>query len=119
MSKNEQVKLLFLTLEHQLPGRRVYSSTLNSYNDIFERSNNQSDQLIAPDVTFCFTKTLLSLFGSQVFESVVQDLCLNKYTPTTTTIRYNNIVSAANTNKIELAFIIDNEGLILQTLEEQ
>ena len=113
MNKNEQLKLLFSTLEHQLPGRRVYSSTLNSYNDIFERSNNQFDQSIAPDVTFYFTKTLLSLFGSQVFESVVQDLCLNKYTPTTTRIGYNNIVSAAN--EIELAFIInrDNKTILL------
>ena len=49
-----------------------------------------------------FMKTSLSLFGSQAFESVVQDLCLNEYTPTTTRIGYNNIISAAN--KIELAF---------------
>ena len=50
---------------------------------------------------FYFIKTWLSLFGSQVFESVVQDLYLNKYTTTTTRIGCNNIISAAN--KTELA----------------
>ena len=101
-NKNQYLKLLFLALERQQPGRRVYSSTLNSHNDIFERINNQFDQSIAPDVTSYFTKTSLSLFGLQVFESVVRDLCLNKYTQTTTRIGYSNITSAAN--KIELAF---------------
>ena len=47
-------------------------------------------------------KTSLSLFGSQVFESVVQDLCLNEYTPTTTRIGYNNTIYVAN--KIESEF---------------
>ena len=51
---------------------------------------------------FYFIKTWLSLFGSQVFESVVQDLYLNKYTTTTTRIGCNNIISTAN--KTELAF---------------
>ena len=44
----------------------------------------------------------------QVFESVVQDLCLNEFTPTNTQIGYNNIISTAN--KIESVFIIDRDN---------
>ena len=51
---NQHLRLPFLALERQQPGRRVHNSTLKSHTGIFERSNNQFDQLIAPDVTFFY-----------------------------------------------------------------
>ena len=46
---------------------------------------------------------MLSLFNLQAFESVVQGLCLNKYTPTTTRIGYNNVIYYT-ANNIESLF---------------
>jgi len=91
-NKNLHLKLLFLALEQQQPGRRAYSSTLKNYNDILERSNNQFDRLIAPEVIFYFIKSRLHMDGDTT------------NTEGTTRFRYTNIVSAAN--EIEWAFLV-------------
>ena len=50
-NENQQFKLLFLTLEQQLPGRRAQSSIMKIYTENFGRNNNQFDQLVVPVVT--------------------------------------------------------------------
>ena len=55
----QQLKLLYSTLEQQLPGRRAQSLIVKSYTE----NNNQFDKLIAPVVTFYSIKSRLHVDG--------------------------------------------------------